>query len=243
MGPEERLSKFLEHSGVSSRRKAEQIIQSGRVTVNGLVVGQPQFKVVADRDVVKLDNKIVKRSQVRLYVALYKPVRVLSDLNFSDDREIARNFIKVDAYLFPVGRLDYQSEGLIIFTNDGDFANKVMHPKFEVEKEYLVKFKGVLTEDEMKLVNRGVAIDGSLYKVSSILPLKTSTTQNAWYKVVIHEGKNRMIRKIGDKIGHAVLRLKRVRIGNVKLGALKPGEYRFIEERDIKTFRRNRQSS
>jgi 23S rRNA pseudouridine2605 synthase len=163
---------------------------------------------------------------------LYKPVKYLSDLNYNDDRDIARSLIKINAYLFPVGRLDFASEGLIIFTNDGEFANKIMHPKYGVEKEYLVKLKGSLVDTDIKKIKKGFFIHGSLYKVNTINHYK-STLNNNWYRITVNEGKNRMIRKIGDTINHQVLKLKRIRIGNIRLGNMKPGEYRFLEKNEI----------
>ncbi len=232
-----RLSAFLSHCGVSSRRKAEEIIAGGKVKVNGTVVVEQGYKIVPERDTVTVDNQVVHDNTAKLYVALYKPVKVLSDLKYDDDRDIARRLIHVDGHLFPVGRLDYHSEGLMIFTNDGEFANMVTHPKFEVEKEYLVKFKGGLRQHELKEMKQGVVIDGSVYKVEDISYVKSSL-QNTWYRVVAREGKNRMIRKIGEKMGHHVLKLKRVRIGSIKLGDLKPGEYRYLEEHEIKDMKK-----
>ena len=233
--PDERLSKFLEHCGVASRRKAEDLIASGRVSVNNVVVRQPQFRINDDRDRVTVDNKAVEKTRVHLYIALYKPVKFLSDLNFNDEREIARSLIKLDTYLFPVGRLDYHSEGLMIFTNDGEFANRMAHPRYRVEKEYLVKLKGVLDHQELAEVRQGVLIDGEIYKVETIAYVKASL-QNTWYRIIVQEGKNRMIRKIGEKLGHHVLKLKRTRIGPVFLGNLKPGEYRYLEDHEVKGF-------
>ena len=237
MPSEERLSKFLEHCGVASRRKAEEIIVSGRVSVNNQVVREPQFRVDDDRDSVKVDNKPVTKNRTHLYIALYKPVKYLSDLNFKDDRELARDLIKTDVYLFPVGRLDYHSEGLIIFTNDGDFANRLAHPRYRVEKEYMVKFKGVLDQQTLGRMRQGVMIDGESYRMETIAFVKTSL-QNSWYRLTVQEGKNRMIRKIGEKLGHHVLKLKRTRIGAVRLGDLKPGQYRYLEDHEVKSFYR-----
>jgi len=130
-----------------------------------------------------------------------------------------------------VGRLDYHSEGLMIFTNDGDFAHIIMHPRYGIEKEYLVKCKGILTKNEMELVKKGITIDSELYKVDEIR--STGAAQkNAWYRVVVSEGKNRMIRKIGEAVGHPVLKLKRDRIGKLRIGNLKPGEYRYFERNE-----------
>jgi 23S rRNA pseudouridine2605 synthase len=236
VSPALRLSVFLSRAGISSRRKAEEIIAAGKVKVNDNIVLEPQFKVTPEQDIVTFDNYTVNKTKVKLYIALYKPTKVLSDLKYDDDRDIARSLIDVPGYLYPVGRLDYHSEGLMIFTNDGEFANRVSHPKFEIEKEYLVKFKGALNQQDQKQMKHGILIDGVLYKVDSVSFVKTSL-QNSWYRIVMREGKNRMIRKIGEALGRHVLKLKRMRIGNIRLGNLKPGEYRYLEEYEVRDYK------
>jgi 23S rRNA pseudouridine2605 synthase len=228
----ERLSKFLTQCGIASRRKSEEIINDGRVKVNNISILEPYCKILPEIDIVSVDNNIINKNNFNLYIALYKPVKYLSDLNYNDDRDIARSLIKIDAYLFPVGRLDFASEGLMIFTNNVEFANKIMHPKYGIEKEYLVKLKGSLADTDIKNINKGLFIHGSLYRVSRINHY-ISTLKNNWYRITVNEGKNRMIRKIGDIINHQVLKLKRIRIGNIRLGNMKPGEYRFLEKNEI----------
>ena len=233
--PSERLSKFLSNSGIASRRKCDNIIISGRVKVNNIIVLEPFYKVLPETDRVTIDNHIVKPLLKTIYLALYKPVNIISDLVSEKGRQNARSLISIKTYLFPVGRLDYNSEGLILFTNDGNFADKIMHPKYGVEKEYLVKFKGVMTDELLLKVRKGLLIEGSKYKVKSISFIKTSFF-NSWYRIILDEGKNRMIRKIGIKIKHPVLKLKRIRIGPVRLGNLKPGEYRALTDKERNHF-------
>jgi 23S rRNA pseudouridine2605 synthase len=230
--PSERLSKFLSNSGIAARRKCDIIIVAGRVKVNNITVIEPFYKVLPETDKVTVDNCIVKPLSKSIYLALYKPVNIISDLVSSKDRQNARSLISIKTYLFPVGRLDYNSEGLILFTNDGDFANKIMHPKYGIEKEYLVKFKGIISDDLLHKVQTGLLIEGSIYKIKSISFIKTSL-HNSWYRIILDEGKNRMIRKIGSKIKHPVLKLKRIRIGTVRLDNLKPGEYRSLTNKEI----------
>ncbi len=225
---EERLSKFIAHSGLASRRKAEEIIKAGRIRVNGVVVVDPYRRIVPGADTISLDNgNIAGTTKKQYYVALYKPVGYLSDLADPRGRRLARELIDLEAPLFPVGRLDYNSEGLMIFTNDGDFANSIMHPRYEIEKEYVVKLSGRLTYQEMHRMTTGLPVQGQTYRVKSITPIQ-ETAKNAWYRVTIIEGKNRMIRKMAEAIHHPVLKLKRVRIDGITLGTLRPGEYRFI---------------
>ena len=227
---EERLSKFIAGAGLASRRKAEQIIRAGRVAVNGIVVTDPHHRILPGSDSVSLDNERISAraaSTKRYYVALYKPTGYLSDLADPKGRRLARQLIDLEAHLFPVGRLDYNSEGLMLFTNDGDFANSIMHPRFEVEKEYLVKLSGSLTQEDLRRMTTGIPLEGHTYRVRSIVPLH-ETEKNAWYRVTIVEGRNRMIRKMADAVHHPVLKLKRVRIDGITLGPMRPGEYRLI---------------
>ncbi len=259
----ERLSKYVARVSSFSRRKSEDLIKAGKVKVNKEVVLEP-FRQVEPSDFILIDNQIMEYEPIKLYIALYKPDGFMSDLQDTRGRKMARDIIKIDVKLFPVGRLDYHSEGLMIFTNDGDFANEIMHPRYEIEKEYLVKFKGLLSRDEINKIKQGIMIGDSkreygkhesgydekkqsaipshkkekglatkeLYKVEEIR-FAHAATKNAWYTVVINEGKNRMIRKIGEAINHPVLKLKRVRIGGLQLGDLQPGEYRYFEKKEI----------
>ena len=232
----QRLSKYLSNSGIDSRRKSEEIIRAGRVFVNNINILEPQFQVNPGVDIIKVDNKVVTRESHNTYIALYKPVGYISDLKDPAGRKLARGLIKVKTKIYPVGRLDYNSEGLMIFTNDGDFANRIMHPKFNVEKEYFVKFKGRLDEDDFLNLRKGILIEGVSCKIYEIKFLKSSIKNN-WYRIIISEGRNRIIRKIGEQIDHQVLKLKRVRIGNIKLSNLEPGQYKFLNEGEIKPFK------
>jgi len=230
-----RLSAFLARCGIASRRKSDQIIASGSVKVNNTIVVNPYYKIDPEKDRVTIGNKKVEPSKRHVYIALYKPVGYLSDLVDKRNRKLARSLLKEEERLFPVGRLDYSSEGLMLFTNDGTFANRVMHPRYEVEKEYVVKVKGRLTADTLKNVIKGLFIEGELYRFDLVEPVRAEKA-DTWYRVVLHEGKNRMIRKVADAISHPVLTLKRVRIGPIRLGALKPAEYRHLTQREVFFF-------
>lgn len=222
----ERLSKFLARAGVASRRKSAAIIASGRVSVNGVIVDSPSHPVTPASDVVTLDGTAaIKLPSRLLYIALYKPIGYISDLSDPCGRKLARDLIDLDEPLFPVGRLDYNSEGLMLFTNDGEFANSIMHPRYQTQKEYLVKLSGRLTMEDRKRMLEGIVIDGAVYRVTSLEPFK-ETSANAWYRIILTEGKNRMIRKLAGTIGHRVIKLKRTRIDGVTLMGLQPGRYR-----------------
>ncbi len=227
-----RLSKFLSDCGITTRRKANDIIKSGRVKVNNVIVLEPSFEIDCNKDIILLDDVRIKEKKDYIYIALYKPVKFISDLKDDKGRKIARSLIDIEGKLFPVGRLDYNSEGLMIFTNDGDFANIVMHPRYEIEKEYYVKVKGRLERDDIARLEKGIKIDNELCNVERVEFLKTSIKNN-WYIFIVKEGKNRMIRNMCLAIHHPVLKLVRVRIGNIRLGRLEPGQYRFLSEKEV----------
>ncbi len=236
----ERLSKFLARSGVASRRKCEEVIRSGRVKVNGATTADPAHPIDSARDLVLLDNQPVRTPAAPCYVALNKPPGYLSDLADVEgkNRPLARQLIQLDMPLFPVGRLDFHSEGLMIFTNDGAFANLITHPRYEVEKEYQIKVSGALTPEDMNRALRGFRLEhGHLYRFKSIAPIKR-TDKNSWYRVTVTEGKYHHIRKVVEALSHDVLRLRRVRIDGVALGALKPGRWIHIDPLEIKRFLR-----
>jgi 23S rRNA pseudouridine2605 synthase len=240
--PSERLSKYLSNSGIASRRKCDDIIKSGRVKVNDITVLEPFYRVLPKKDNITVDNRTLNANNNPLYIALYKPVQYLSDLVSENNRKVTRTLIPIKTYLFPIGRLDYNSEGLMLFTNDGDFANRIMHPRYGVEKEYLAKFKGIISDDLLYEIRKGLLIENSVYRVESIKFINLSFS-NSWYNIILKEGKNRMIRKIGSKIKHPVLKLKRIRIGPVKLGNLKPGEFRLLTDKERNALLKSSQIS
>lgn len=236
-----KLSKFVSNAGALSRRKSDEAILSGRVTINNQVVDKPYLIIETEKDKVLLDGKTISFKKTKYYYALNKPKGYLSDLAVNDERKIARQLIKVNGYLFPVGRLDYHSEGLIIFTNDGHFANLITHPSYEVEREYLVKFKGYLDNNDIDLITKGLMIDNEIYSVLKITHIKNSKS-NSWFSIILKEGKNREIRKIGDAINHTILKIKRIRIHTIYLGDLKEGEYRSLHLNEINSILSRRAS-
>ncbi|OPY01285.1 MAG: Ribosomal large subunit pseudouridine synthase B [Syntrophorhabdus sp. PtaB.Bin047] len=227
----ESLVKFLARAGSFPRRQAEALIREGRIRVNEAPALSPSLQV-GPRDRVLLDGRPLSAENIKVYIALNKPDGYMSDLRDVRGRKLARDLIKHDLRLFPVGRLDYHSEGLMIFTNDGDLANEVMHPRYNVTKEYLVKFKGLLTAEAVTRMKKGMLIEGELYQAEAVRLVRKAPA-NVWYSIIVNEGKNRMIRKMGAALGHPVLRLRRIRIGKLHLGDLNPGEYRHIEKNEI----------
>jgi 23S rRNA pseudouridine2605 synthase len=230
----EKLERFLSRHGVASRRKTSAIVTSGRVRVNGRVELDPLLIIDSQTDAVSVDNRVVAPALHHYYFALNKPVGYISDLADPRGRPLARSLIRVDAAVFPVGRLDFNSEGLLLFTNDGEFANRIMHPRYGVEKEYHAKLAGKLNADEESRLRAGVRIDGLIYRVKEIGVLRY-TNKNTWYRITITEGRNRFIRRIAEAVRHPVIRLRRIRIDGIRLGGLKPGEYTAIAPALVKS--------
>ena len=237
-----RLSKFLADSGVASRRKADFIVADGRVTVNNITILTPFTKVNPHKDIVTVDNKTIPAPPQHKYIALYKPQGYLSDLADPRNRRLARDLLADQERLFPVGRLDFHSEGLMLFTNDGEFANLVMHPRHQVEKEYVVKLKGTPLPEDIGRALHGVLVDGVRYAFDDMRLIR-SEQQSSWFRIIVHEGKNRMVRKIADVLGHPVIRLRRVRIGPVHLGRMRPGAHRPLTQREVAYFRSHPQTA
>lgn len=257
----EKLVKYVARISAYSRRKSEELIKTGKVKINNVVVLEPSAPISLG-DSVSINNEIIQSEPVKLYIALYKPDGYMSDLQDPRGRKVARDLINIDVKLFPVGRLDYHSEGLMIFTNDGDFANVIMHPRYGIEKEYLVKIKGFFDKSEIQKMKKGIVIDREVYKIEEIQFIRTAMKnafrekelvekknihpqrsfkkgdkkdfemKNTWYSVIVNEGKNRMIRKISDAMNHPVLKLKRIRIGKLGLGDLQPGKYQYFEKKE-----------
>jgi 23S rRNA pseudouridine2605 synthase len=232
----ERLSRFLARNGVASRRRSDELIASGRVQVNGKVVLDPFFRIDPTHDRITFDDRQVHVDSSFLYVILNKPAGYISDLADPRGRRLARDLIDLSGRLYPVGRLDYNSEGLMLFTNDGELANKISHPRYAVTKEYLVKLSEALTANDCRHMRDGVKLSDDTLRVISVTLVK-SNPNTAWYRIIISEGKNRMIRRICDALHHPVIQLRRVRIDSIHLGNLKPGRYRFLTEHEVEQLK------
>jgi pseudouridine synthase len=233
----ERLQKILSEYGIASRRKAEELIKEGRVTVNGQIAQLGQ-KADTEKDYIKVDGKLLIKPEPKVYYAFHKPVKVITSLIDPQGRPTIKDFLKgIKFRVYPVGRLDYDSEGLLLLTNDGNIAYKIMHPSSQIEKTYLVKVEGIIENEKISKLRKGVKIDGKLavpVKVSVVKKLKA----NSWIRITLHEGRKREIRKMLQQIGHPVIRLIRVAINGVKLGKLKPGHYRPLTREEIETLKK-----
>ena len=231
-----RLNKFIAKWGGVSRRKAEDMIKKGEIFVNGKKISNLAVFVDPEKDIVKLKKqKIVFKKTEPLYLMFNKPQKVLTTNEDPKGRPIVMDYIKkYKGRLFPVGRLDWDSEGLLILTNDGDFANKVLHPKNKIHKTYIVKVSGCPKDFEIKKLVKGVSTPiGKKRAIFAKMSSKKSLS-NIWVKIIIHEGKKRQIRLMFDKIGFPVRRLRRTAIGRLKMNKLVKGTFVRLSEKDIK---------
>ena len=239
----ERLQKIIAHAGFASRREAETMIREGRVTVNGRVVTELGTKANPGRDHIKVDGKLITRAETHRYILLYKPKEVTSTVNDPEGRKTVVDLVKgVRERIYPVGRLDYQSEGLLLLTNDGDLAYKVSHPKHGSVKTYHVKVRGVPDERIIAKLERGITIDGKRTVPCEISRMKTTGRStgkgedegNSWYEVRLREGRNQQIRKMFKAVGHPVSKLRRVAIGPISDPKLTPGDWRELTKNEVK---------
>ena len=230
---EKRLQKILSEMGITSRRKAEDLIFEGRVTVNGRLATNGT-KADPVKDHIKVDGKLLIKPEPKVYIMFNKPKNVVTSLHDPEGRPTVKDFLKGVRYrVFPVGRLDYDSEGLLLLTNDGDFAHAVLHPSRKISKTYLVKVKGILEEDKIEKLKTGVKLVEMITATAKVKRIR-KTENNSWLEITIYEGKKRQIRRMLEKIGHDVLKLKRIRVDGLELGKLEPGTFRYLtpEERD-----------
>jgi len=231
---QERLQKLLAQAGYGSRRACEEFIVAGRVRVNGQVAVLGQ-KADLSIDRVTLDGKALPRPEsiTLTYIALYKPRNVLSAAEGQDDRQTVRDLIPLEGHLYPVGRLDFDSEGLILMTNDGELTNKLTHPRYGHEKEYRVLVARRPDEKQLEAWRRGVVLDDGDKTAPADVSFLSSSGKGAWIRVVMGEGKKRQIREVGRLLGLPVVKIIRLRIGTLKLGSLKPRQWRHLTENEV----------
>ena len=234
---QKRIQKILSEMGIASRRHAEEMIREGRITVNGRVAAIG-MKADRARDHIKVDGKLIAWTEPRVYIIFHKPKSVVTTLRDPEGRKTVKDFLKGVKYrVFPAGRLDYDSEGLLVLTNDGDFAQALLHPSRKIPKTYLVKVKGVLGDREIASLRKGMKLDDGMTAPASVRKIR-KTENNSWIEVTIHEGRKRQIRRMVEAAGHLVLRLKRIRIDGIELGDMKPGQYRYLTAEEIERIRK-----
>lgn len=226
-----RIHKYLAHAGVASRRHAEEMVEKGEVMVNGSVAKIGQI-IESDTAKVSVGGKLVGIDKVLVYYLLNKPRGVVSSVTDPDGRRTVTSLVPGGHRLYPVGRLDFDSEGLMLLTNDGDLAYKLTHPKFEIDKTYHVLVKGVMTEKSIGYLEQGVTIEGK-----KTAPAKVSIAEaqpsNTWIDITIHEGANRQIRKMCEAVGYPVMRLIRTHLGPWELGDIPAGKFRTLTPAEI----------
>ena len=233
-----RLQKYLAQCGVASRRTAEKMIAEGHVCVNGAVITEMGVRIDELNDVVTVDGEQVHLEEEKQYIAYNKPIGEVTTVSDPEGRDtVMDKFRDFPVRLFPVGRLDYDSEGLLLLTNDGDMMNHVLHPSREVSKVYLVKASNQVTDEEILTLRKGVMIDGRLTSPASVRLIRRETFDTVLL-ISIHEGRNRQVRKMIDAIGHQVVHLKRVEFGPGSLGDLPSGQWRRLTPQEIEKLKK-----
>lgn len=231
----ERLQKVIADSGITSRRKAEELILNGKVKVNGKTIITLGTKVGAN-DKVEVNGMLINREE-KVYYLLNKPREVITAVTDDKGRKTVVDLINDDRRIYPVGRLDYDTTGILLLTNDGEFANLMMHPKNEIDKCYIAKIEGELSPKEMMILKTGVLLDGVKTKRARVKVRKVDKNNNtSIVEITIHEGKNHQVKKMFEAVGHTVLKLKRERIAFLTLEGLKSGEYRKLSHKEVTTL-------
>ena len=230
----ERLQKFMAEAGVASRRACEELIRQGRVTVNGETASLGR-SVEPKQDRVELDGKPVQKEQRRTVILLYKPRGVVSTSSDPEGRRTVQDYFReIPERLYNVGRLDLNSEGLLLMTNDGALANRLTHPRYGVEKTYYAVCDGRLTASEAAKLTNGIELEDGMTAPARVDAVRTTQRGDTSFLITIHEGRNRQIRRMLEAVGHRTLRLKRERFGPLSLGTLAPGEWRKLSDEEIK---------
>ncbi|CDM68374.1 Ribosomal large subunit pseudouridine synthase B [Clostridium bornimense] len=229
---EERLQKYMASCGVASRRKCEEFILEGRVKVNGIIVNELGKKVLVDKDIIEFDGVKIDKEDKKVYYILNKPTGVITSASDERGRKTVIDIVKSKERIFPIGRLDYNTSGLLLLTNDGEIFNKIMHPRVELFKTYIADVKGYITDKDIEQLKNGIDIGGYITAKAKVFIQKRDDNRST-IRISISEGKNRQIRRMCSKINHDVINLKRISIGDIKLGELKIGEYRKLNDKEL----------
>lgn len=229
-----RLQKYIADCGIASRRKAEELIVSGKIKVNGNVVTELGTKVIKGKDKVEYNEKEIKPQNEYVYILLNKPIGYVTTAKDQFNRDSVLDLIKTNKRLVPVGRLDMYTSGALILTNDGDFVYKVTHPKHEIDKTYTVTIKGIVKDEEVEILKKGVKIEDYVTKPAKVKILKTDEEKNqSRLEITIHEGKNRQVRKMCEAIGHNVLALHRSKIAGIGVKDIELGKWRYLSPKEV----------
>lgn len=231
-----RINKYIALCGIASRRKAEELILAGRVKVNDKVMTELSYKVDEENDKVKVDDKLIKEEEKLVYILLNKPEGYITTVKDQFDRPSVLDLVRdIKERVYPIGRLDYETSGFLLLTNDGDLTYKLTHPKHEIDKTYVARVKGKLTKEEIQNFKSGLKIEDYITAPAKLKVLKYDEQRDSSIlEIKIHEGKNRQVRKMCRAINHPVLRLKRSAMGKIKIGDCEIGKYRYLTEDEIK---------
>ena len=226
-----RLNKYIASSGVCSRRKADELIEAKKVKVNGNIVEDFGMQIDEKKDVVIVDDKRIRLENKKIYLMLNKPVGYVTTNDEQLGRKCTNDLIHENERVFPIGRLDMDSEGLLLFTNDGEFSNSLMHPSKKVEKVYIAKLNRKINDEKIEMLKNGVDIGDYVTK-----PAKVQRIASNVVKITISEGKNRQVRRMCEAVGLKVIKLQRVQIGNLELGTLPTGKYRHLTKQEVRSI-------
>ncbi|RJP57307.1 MAG: rRNA pseudouridine synthase [Deltaproteobacteria bacterium] len=230
----ERLQKIIAKAGIASRRQAENLIRDGMVRVNGIVVTELGSKADPAEDSIEVNGKPITNLEPKVYIVLNKPKGYVTTLKDPQKRPIVTDLLKdIKSRVFPVGRLDYNTEGLLLFTNDGDVTQRLIHPRNKVLKTYLVEMHGMLTSGEINKLESGIELDDGVTAPAKLKFIK-KIKDKSWWEISIHEGKKRQIKRMFEGIGHSIYQLRRIRFGPLELRELAPGKYRFLTDQEIR---------
>ena len=230
---EERLQKIIAGSGISSRRVAEKMIVDGMVSVNDVVVRQLGAMADIEADEIRVDGKLILPEVSKVYLMLHKPKGYVTTLHDPQKRAVVKDLLSgISERIFPVGRLDYDSEGLLLMTNDGDFSLRVQHPRFGIPKSYMVKIEGTLTKSEVRALSEGIRLSDGNFKPKNLQIIRTNR-KSSWLTLTIAEGRNRLIRRGLESLGHPIVRLIRTAISDISLGNMKAGTFRHLTRKEV----------
>jgi pseudouridine synthase len=234
----ERLQKILSRAGITSRRKAENLILEGRVSVNGQIVSELGAKAVAGKDEISVDGTPIKLEAERVVLALFKPRRCVTTLHDPQGRPTVADVVGIlPLRVYPVGRLDYDADGLLLLTNDGELSHRLQHPRYKVAKTYLVKVRGRPGEEALAQLQQGVDLEDGVTAPAELNHIEDGET-TAWLSLTLREGRKRQVKRMCSAVGHPVLKLRRTKVGPIGLGNLRPGESRRLKGREVRALRK-----
>ena len=233
----ERLQKILAHAGVASRRKAEELIAAGHVSVNGKVVRELGSKADLAQDLIQVDGRTIRETQDKVYYVLYKPAGCVTTLSDPENRPTIKAYLEeIPERVYPVGRLDYDVEGALIVTNDGDLAFSMMHPRFGVRRTYLAKVHGVPSAEQLERLRRGVRLEDGRARALEA-DLHSRTPKNTWVRVVVAEGRQHLVKRLMEAVGAPAQKLYRADYGGIGVGGMRPGEVRELTRAEVQSLR------